>query len=220
MISGAGSPRARTNFEIDARGCWRGHPGRGHRGEHRAKFANAALAVRSRQQLNASPRACRTGPPATACSQVRSSCESVRMWRWCLRCLVEYVFLTRTGVSVGSIDGPAASAAAAARATTAGRRRPLRTAEPDAVSLQDLLRRAAAARAAARPRVSGSAAVTGTVCRQRCSECNCPGGCNTAACHCFTMLNIPCTPRLHSDDEPCPCPPPPPSARGSAAAHG
>jgi hypothetical protein len=49
--------------------------------------------------------------------------------------------------------------------------------------------------------------VTGTVCRQRCSECNCPPGCSNTACHCFTMLNIPCTPRLQSDDTPCKCPP-------------
>jgi hypothetical protein len=49
--------------------------------------------------------------------------------------------------------------------------------------------------------------LTGTVCTQRCSECNCPGGCNSPACHCFTRLNIPCTPRRHSGDQPCPCPP-------------
>src|SRR6476659_7922661 len=28
---------------------------------------------------------------------------------------------------------------------------------------------------------------TGTVCRMRCSECNCPGGCQNPSCHCFTM---------------------------------
>src|SRR6266508_295453 len=44
---------------------------------------------------------------------------------------------------------------------------------------------------------------TGTVCRQRCSECTCPNGC----CHCFTNINIPCTPTLHSGDQPCACPP-------------
>jgi hypothetical protein len=60
--------------------------------------------------------------------------------------------------------------------------------------------------------------VTGTVCRQRCSECNCPSGCANAACHCFTMLNIPCTPRLHSDDQPCACKPV--EAPVLAAAHG
>lgn len=60
--------------------------------------------------------------------------------------------------------------------------------------------------------------LTGTVCRQRCSECNCPGGCDTAACACFTRLNIPCTPRLHSGDQPCPCPPV--KAPVLAAAHG
>jgi hypothetical protein len=49
--------------------------------------------------------------------------------------------------------------------------------------------------------------LTGTVCRQRCSECNCPGGCSSAACHCFTQLDIPCTPRQHSGDQPCACPP-------------
>jgi hypothetical protein len=49
--------------------------------------------------------------------------------------------------------------------------------------------------------------LTGTVCRQRCSECNCPPGCNNASCHCFTTLSIPCVPRVNSGDEPCPCPP-------------
>jgi hypothetical protein len=46
-----------------------------------------------------------------------------------------------------------------------------------------------------------------TGCRFRCSECNCPAGCQNPSCHCFTNLPIPCTPRLHSDDEPCLCPP-------------
>src|SRR5262245_62001220 len=47
-----------------------------------------------------------------------------------------------------------------------------------------------------------------TGCRFRCSECNCPAGsCNNPACRCFTNLAIPCTPRLHSGDQPCPCPP-------------
>jgi hypothetical protein len=50
--------------------------------------------------------------------------------------------------------------------------------------------------------------VTGSpACRMRCSECNCPAGCSSPSCHCFTRLNIPCTPRLHSGDEPCACPP-------------
>jgi hypothetical protein len=49
--------------------------------------------------------------------------------------------------------------------------------------------------------------VTGTVCRQRCSECNCPAGCANTSCHCFTITSIPCTPRLHSGDQPCNCPP-------------
>jgi hypothetical protein len=49
---------------------------------------------------------------------------------------------------------------------------------------------------------------TGRVgCRFRCSECNCPPGCGNPACHCFTNLAIPCTPRLHSGDQPCACPP-------------
>jgi hypothetical protein len=43
-------------------------------------------------------------------------------------------------------------------------------------------------------------------CRFRCSECNCPSGCNNPSCHCFTNLPIPCTPRLHSGDQPCLCP--------------
>lgn len=49
--------------------------------------------------------------------------------------------------------------------------------------------------------------MTGTVCRIRCSECNCPSGCANPSCHCFTVLSIPCAPRLHSGDEPCACPP-------------
>ncbi len=46
-------------------------------------------------------------------------------------------------------------------------------------------------------------------CRFRCSECNCGphGNCNDPACHCFTNTAIPCTPRLHSGDQPCACPP-------------
>lgn len=51
--------------------------------------------------------------------------------------------------------------------------------------------------------------VTGTQCRQRCSECNCPPGCANLNCYCFTMTAIPCTPRSHSGDQPCPCTPPP-----------
>ena len=44
-------------------------------------------------------------------------------------------------------------------------------------------------------------------CRFRCSECNCPAGCNNPSCHCFTNLFVPCTPRLHTGDQPCLCPP-------------
>jgi hypothetical protein len=54
-------------------------------------------------------------------------------------------------------------------------------------------------------------------CRIRCSECNCPTGCNSPACHCFTQLPIPCNPTKHSGDEPCACPP---KAGVLAAAHG
>ena len=43
-------------------------------------------------------------------------------------------------------------------------------------------------------------------CRFRCSECEC-AGCGSGSCHCFTDLPIPCTPRLHSGDQPCACPP-------------
>ena len=44
-------------------------------------------------------------------------------------------------------------------------------------------------------------------CRFRCSECNCPAGsCANPSCHCFTDMAIPCTPRLHSGDQPCVCP--------------
>ena len=50
---------------------------------------------------------------------------------------------------------------------------------------------------------------TGRVgCRFRCSECNCPAGsCANPSCHCFTDMAVPCTPRLHSGDQPCTCPP-------------
>src|SRR5262245_51492345 len=44
-------------------------------------------------------------------------------------------------------------------------------------------------------------------CRFRCSECNCPPGCANLSCHCFTNMAVPCTPRLHSGDQPCLCPP-------------
>jgi hypothetical protein len=49
--------------------------------------------------------------------------------------------------------------------------------------------------------------LTGTPCRMRCSECNCPPGCGNPSCHCFTRLSVPCAPRLSSGDQPCPCPP-------------
>jgi hypothetical protein len=57
-----------------------------------------------------------------------------------------------------------------------------------------------------------------TGCRIRCSECNCPTGCNSPACHCFTQLPIPCNPTKHSGDQPCACPPK--QAPVLAAAHG
>jgi hypothetical protein len=44
-------------------------------------------------------------------------------------------------------------------------------------------------------------------CRIRCSECNCPPGCQNPSCHCFVQLPMPCTPRPHSGDRPCACPP-------------
>jgi hypothetical protein len=45
-------------------------------------------------------------------------------------------------------------------------------------------------------------------CRFRCSECNCPAGsCANPSCRCFTNMAVPCTPRLHSGDQPCVCPP-------------
>jgi hypothetical protein len=55
-------------------------------------------------------------------------------------------------------------------------------------------------------------------CRFRCSECNCPTGCSNPSCHCFTDLSIPCTPKLHSGDEPCGCPPLAAPLPGAAAA--
>jgi hypothetical protein len=42
-------------------------------------------------------------------------------------------------------------------------------------------------------------------CRFRCSECNCPAGCQNPSCYCFTDLPMPCNPRLHSGDHPCTC---------------
>ena len=50
---------------------------------------------------------------------------------------------------------------------------------------------------------------TGRVgCRFRCSECNCGPNhdCTDLSCHCFTDMAVPCTPRLHSGDQPCGCP--------------
>lgn len=43
-------------------------------------------------------------------------------------------------------------------------------------------------------------------CRFRCSECNCPSGCQNPSCYCFTDLPMPCQPRRGSDDQPCTCP--------------
>jgi hypothetical protein len=45
-------------------------------------------------------------------------------------------------------------------------------------------------------------------CRFRCSECNCGPNhdCSDLSCHCFTDTAIPCTPRLHTGDQPCACP--------------
>jgi hypothetical protein len=34
-----------------------------------------------------------------------------------------------------------------------------------------------------------------------------PPGCANLSCHCFTNMAVPCTPRLHSGDQPCVCPP-------------
>ena len=31
--------------------------------------------------------------------------------------------------------------------------------------------------------------------------------CGNPSCHCFTDMAVPCTPRLHSGDQPCTCPP-------------
>jgi hypothetical protein len=31
--------------------------------------------------------------------------------------------------------------------------------------------------------------------------------CTDLSCHCFTNMAVPCTPRLHSGDQPCECPP-------------
>jgi len=44
-------------------------------------------------------------------------------------------------------------------------------------------------------------------CRIRCSECNCPSGCSNPSCHCFVQQPMPCNPTKHSGDRPCPCPP-------------
>jgi hypothetical protein len=46
-----------------------------------------------------------------------------------------------------------------------------------------------------------------TQCRLRCSECNCPAGCQNPSCHCFTVVPMPCRPTRHSGDQPCGCPP-------------
>ena len=46
-----------------------------------------------------------------------------------------------------------------------------------------------------------------TQCRRRCSECNCPPGCENVSCYCFTNIPMPCQPTRHSGDQPCTCPP-------------
>ena len=48
---------------------------------------------------------------------------------------------------------------------------------------------------------------TATQCRRRCSECNCPPGCQNTSCYCFTNIPMPCRPTRHSGDQPCSCPP-------------
>jgi hypothetical protein len=42
-------------------------------------------------------------------------------------------------------------------------------------------------------------------CRFRCSECNCPPGCQNLSCHCFTDMPMPCNPTRHSGEQPCRC---------------
>ena len=129
------------------------------------------------------------------------------------------LFLTRTGVSVGSVDGnqcvgcgggpcnPCWSPAIVCDQLSPAGAYPCKTCVQGGGCPQGCT-------------TSGEwfCCLTGTVCRQRCSECNCPGGCNSAPCHCFTRLDIPCTPRLHSGDNPCACPPL--DAPVLAAAHG
>jgi hypothetical protein len=46
-------------------------------------------------------------------------------------------------------------------------------------------------------------------CRFRCSECNCPSGCANPSCHCFTNLSTVCSPRpvKGTGDLQCECPP-------------
>ena len=44
-------------------------------------------------------------------------------------------------------------------------------------------------------------------CRRRCSECNCPPGCQNASCYCFTELGMSCTPKKSSAENTCTCPP-------------
>jgi hypothetical protein len=111
------------------------------------------------------------------------------------------LFLTRTGVSVGSISGCVGCGG--------GPCNPCGSPAPICESLNPPFPCKPCAQAGGCPvgcTTSGEwfCCLTGSPgCRQRCSECSCPSGC----CHCFTRLNIPCTPRLHSGDAPCPCPP-------------
>ena len=48
--------------------------------------------------------------------------------------------------------------------------------------------------------------LSGTGCRQRCSECNCPPGCQNLSCNCFENMGMRCSPVLHSGDHMCDCP--------------
>jgi len=45
-------------------------------------------------------------------------------------------------------------------------------------------------------------------CRFRCSECNCPSGCANPSCHCFTNLSTVCSPHpvKGTSDVQCACP--------------
>ena len=120
------------------------------------------------------------------------------------------LFLTRTGVSIGSVDGNGCVGCGGGPCNPCGSPAPIceQVAPAGTYPCKTCLQGGGCPQGCTTSGEWFCCLSSGqrAGCRFRCSECNCPGGCNTAACHCFTDLAVPCTPRLHSGDHPCACP--------------